>query len=146
MKNTKAIFLIVLGSFLMATGFAFAETAYEQLQRGFGDDRSATVLPQNKEVVNVSAQTGVPAASAPAAVTPAAATPAPAAAAPAVTTPPPAPKPTLGESVKSFLGEHRRDILLGGIGAYLGWALVGTMAGALTGGLFFLAFFWFAAL
>jgi hypothetical protein len=63
-----------------------------------------------------------------------------------VTTPPAAPKPTLGESVKSFLGEHRRDILLGGIGAYLGWALVGTMAGALTGGLFFLAFFWFAAL
>ena len=139
-RSTKAIFLIVLGSFLMATGFAFARENVALDQAGLWLDKSAL----NDAVV---ASGGSP-APAPAvttaapAVSPAVAVPTP----PAVTTPPPAPKPTLGESVKSFLGEHRRDILLGGIGAYLGWALVGTMAGALTGGLFFLAFFWFAAL
>lgn len=148
MKNTKAIFLIVLGSFIMATGFAFAaesETFNKLMNNNpFNDGRSASVLPASKAVLDVSGQTNVPAASAPAAAVTAPAAPAPAAAAPAVA--PAEKKPTVGETIKSFLGEHKKDILLGGIGAYLGWALVGTLAGALTGGIFFLAFFMLAGM
>lgn len=142
MKNTKAIFLIVLGSFIMATGFAFAGEAYDQLKNNPFGGSAVEISP-----VTVPAPTlnkNAPAVPAPTAVTPA---PAPAAAAPAPAAVAPAEKkPTVGETIKSFLGEHKKDILLGGIGAYLGWALVGTLAGALTGGIFFLAFFMLAGM
>ena len=46
MKNTKAIFLIILGAFLMATGFAFAEPALDQLRNGpFGGSAAADLTP-----------------------------------------------------------------------------------------------------
>jgi hypothetical protein len=148
MKNTKAIFLIVLGAFLMASGFAFAAESetYNRLAANgnpFGDSRASDITP-----VNITA---------PALTNADKAIPTPTgvntnatrnndATVTKETTPPPAPKPTIGESIKSFLGEHRKDILLGGLGAYIGWALVGTVAGALTGGIFFLAFFALAAM
>ena len=132
MKNTKAFFLIILGSFIIATGFAFAETAYEQLEKGFGD-RAADVSLVNKTILDTSGAAPVPAAPAPAATTPAPA------AAPAVAPTPPAPtpapaKPGLGETIKNFWVDNARNILLGGIGAYLGFALfgpVGIVLGAL---------------
>lgn len=130
MKNTKAFFLIILGSFIIATGFAFAETAYEQLEKGFGDRASAIgQLP-------VSAGSVAPATPAPAATTPA---PAPAAAvAPTPPAPTPAPaKPGLGETIKKFWVDNARNILLGGIGAYLGFALFGPV-GLVLGALCFL--------
>lgn len=131
MKNTKAFFLIIIGSFIIATGFAFAETAYEQLEKGFGDRSASGQLP-------VSAG----GATAPAASGPAATSPAPAAA-PAVAPAPPAPtpapaKPGLGETIKKFWVDNARNILLGGIGAYLGFALFGPV-GILVGAIAFLA-------
>jgi len=136
MKNTKAFFLIILGSFIIATGFAFAETAYEQLEKGFGD-RAANVSPVNKTILDTSGAAPVPAASAPAATTPAPA------AAPAVAPTPPAPtpapaKPGLGETIKNFWVDNARNILLGGIGAYLGFALFGPV-GLVLGAIAFLA-------
>lgn len=130
MKNTKAFFLIVLGSFIIATGFAFAETAYEQLEKGFGDRSAIGQLP-------VSAGPAAPAATAPAATTPAPA------ATPAVVPTPPAPtpapaKPGLGETIKKFWVDNARNILLGGIGAYLGFALFGPV-GIIVGAIAFLA-------
>lgn len=148
MKNTKAIFLIVLGAFIMATGFAFAvesETYNKLAANGnpFGDSRATDITPVNitapaltKADKAIPAPTGVNTS----------ATKSNNATVVKETTPPPAPKPTVGETIKKFLGEHRKDILLGGLGAYIGWALVGTVAGALTGGIFFLAFFALAAM
>lgn len=130
MKNTKAFFLIILGSFIIATGFAFAETAYEQLV----DSNRAAAIGQLP--VSGGGATA-PAASGPAATT----SPAPAAAAAVVPTPPaptPAPaKPGLGETIKKFWVDNSRNILLGGIGAYAGFALFGPI-GLVLGALFFL--------
>lgn len=135
MKNIKALFVLTLGSFLLATGFAFAETAYEQLEMGFGGNRAAEVSPVNKDILDTSGAAPVPAASAPAATTQApAATVAPAPPAP---TPTPAKPPTLGETIKKFIGANARNMLLGGIGAYLGFALLGPV-GLVLGALFFL--------
>jgi hypothetical protein len=129
MKNTKAIFLIVLGSFIIATGFAFAENvSYEQLKSGpFGGvamgDLTVAADPSR-------------AATAPAPVT-AAPAPAAAAAVPAVSAPAPAPAPgpTAKEKAKEFLQKHMGTMVLTGIGAYLGFALFGPI-GLLLGGLF----------
>lgn len=114
MKTTKAFFLILLGSFLLATGFAFAENvALGQLQKGFHDDRSASVTPTlgiNKSAASLKA------------TAPPAPAPAPA-------------KPGVWETAKKFLTDNARNIMIGGIGAYLGFALlgpVGIILGALT--------------
>jgi len=46
MKNTKAVFLIILGSFLLATGFAYAEDkpAMQSLKEWAGDTTPVQVL------------------------------------------------------------------------------------------------------
>ena len=137
MKNTKAVFFIILGSFIIATGFAFAvesETYNDLVKNGAWGTRSGT------EQLGVAA--GSPAPNAPsaspapaAAPTPAAVVPAPAAA-PAVK---PEEKPTFGENVKKFLGKHMATMAMVGIGAYVGFALMGP-AGILMGALFMYAF------
>lgn len=137
MKNTKALCLIVLGSIFLAAGSAFAENvSYEQLKIGF--DKSAL---QDLPVVYAPPAPATSLAAPAAATLPAAATPARAAApAPAATpaAPPPAPKPTLMDTVKKFIGDNARNMLLGGIGAYIGFVLLGPI-GLLIGGLLFLA-------
>ncbi|MDA8130853.1 MAG: hypothetical protein M0011_05040 [Elusimicrobia bacterium] len=145
MKNTKAVLLIILGAFIMATGFAFAEqVAYKQAEDAvakppevvFGNSnaslptgtaRTAAVKDPVQEKLDQIRALNIKAAD-----------PAPA--------PAPAPKPTIMDGVKKFIGAHKADILLAGAGAYIGWALMGTVAGALTGGLGFLLFFMFANL
>ncbi len=117
MKNTKALSLILVASFFLATGSAFAG-ALGQLQAGpFGDGRSSSVSSDNKGLGDIGAMK---------------------AAAPAASAPAPAPKPTLMESIKGFIGDNARNMLLGGIGAYIGFVLLGPV-GLLIGGLLFLA-------
>ena len=132
MKHTKAIFLIVLGCFLMATGFAFAveSNLYNSTKGGdpFADGRSATVMP------GVTKSAGLPMLKA--ATPPPAATAAPAA----------DPKPTVGETIKKFLKDNKETMVMVGVGAYLGAALIGGVMGAMTGGLFFFALAFMAAL
>lgn len=134
MKNTNAVFLIILGSFLLATGFAFAgeNVALSQAQ-GWLNKGALTDA--------VTAAGGASPAAAPAAPAPApaaAATTPPAVPNPTtVTTPPAEPKPTLGERMSKFLQANRRTIFMTGIGAYMAFALIGTGVGALLGGLLF---------
>jgi|GEM_PF-2322493 len=135
MKNTKAILFIVLGSFILATGFAFAEdSALEQLKSGPFSGASVGDL-----VVKGAAgsTTIIPPA------TPAVTPPVVPATPPAVTPPPPPkpePVPTIGQSVMKFLGDNKTNIMLGGLGAYLGLCLIGGPAGILIGAIFLLAF------
>ncbi len=143
MKNTKAVLLIILGAFIMATGFAFAENvAYEQLKRSVAEnpavsfDKSDASLPTGTAQTKAAADPVQEKLDQIRAANLKAAAPAPA----------PAPKPTIMDGVKKFIGAHKADILLAGAGAYIGWALMGTVAGALTGGLGFLLFFMFANL
>lgn len=113
MKNTKAIFLILLGTFLLATGFSFAGS-YDQLKSNpFGDGKSASISPDNRSAGPVNLKAAAPA-------------PAPAPA-----------KPGVGETIKKFWVDNSRNILLGGIGAYLGFALLGPV-GLVLGAIFFL--------
>lgn len=141
MKNTKAIFLIILGAFIMATGFAYAGEAYNQLSNGpFGNSNAVEFTPVNVPAAGLNRALPTMTEVKP----PEQKTVPPVTKAAEVKAEPA--KPTFGESVKNFLGEHRKDILLTGIGAYLGYALIGTLAGALTGGLFFFAFFALAAM
>ncbi|MBI4350541.1 MAG: hypothetical protein HY550_03795 [Elusimicrobia bacterium] len=120
MKNNKAVFLIILGAFLLVTGFAFAGS-YDQLKSNpFGDGKSASFSPANTNSGGLTLK---------------AATPAPA--------PTPAPaKPTVGETIKKFLTDNARNIMIGGIGAYLGFVLLGP-AGLVLGAL---AFLWLGTL
>jgi len=147
MKNTKAIFFIILGAFIMATGFAFAkdQTAYETLLSGpFGTPVAADSF--NKAIIDTSGAAPVPAVSAPTPAAPAVVPPVPAPT--AVTTAPAKEekKPTFTEKAGEFFGKYRRDIFRTGIGAYIGFALIGTIAGALTGGLLCFAFFYMAGM
>jgi hypothetical protein len=117
MKNTKAVFLIVLGSFILATGFAFAG-AYDELKSNpFSDSRAATVSPFDNNNVMHDVSVKAP-------------TPAPA----------PAPEPSLGKKIMKYLGDNQTNILMGGLGAYLGFALIGGPVGIIAGA-FFLLFF-----
>ncbi|MDD5210437.1 MAG: hypothetical protein PHV36_13680 [Elusimicrobiales bacterium] len=116
MKNTKALCLIILGSFLSTAAPAFAGSM-NQLQDGnlFSDGRSASATP----TLGMQKGTGVPTLT--------------------VAAPPPAPaKPTMMESIKGFIGDNARNMLLGGVGAYIGFVLLGPI-GLLIGGLLFLA-------
>ncbi len=134
MKNLKAIILIVLGSFILATGFAFAgNVSFDQA----GDPtlwKGTDGGPQTLPVLNIVTST----ATAPAAATTTVA-PTPPATVPAVTTPPPAPPaptPSIGESIKKFVAGNMSNIVMGGIGAYLGLALIGGPVGIALGILF----------
>ncbi|OGR52699.1 MAG: hypothetical protein A2049_13060 [Elusimicrobia bacterium GWA2_62_23] len=140
MKNTKAVFFIILGSFIIATGFAFAvesETYNDLVKNGAWGTRSGT-----EQLVNA-APTGASSNSAPVSdptpatqVQPPPPAPGAPAAAPAAK---PEEKPTFGENMKKFLGKHMATMAMVGIGAYVGFALMGP-AGILMGALFMYAF------
>ena len=112
MKNLKAILLIILGSFFIATGFAFAaETAKKQL-KGVDASWNKTASTPDMTVSPFSPK------------------------APVVAKAEEAPKKTtVGEDIKKWVGEHKVQITAGAIGAYVGFALFGGILGALTGGL-----------
>ena len=127
MKNTKAIFLIVVGAFIMATGFAFAEgggVAYEQLVKEYkGIELPAPVMPApgaNKEAAL--------------AVTPA--TPATAATTVAVEK-----APTIGETVKKYVGANFSQIVAAAAIGLIAFLVIGTGGGGLLIGLLAFSFF-----
>lgn len=116
MKTFKAIILIILGTFFIATGFAFAgESAFSQLSSG-GFNKSSDDMSGYKSA-------GIPPASGPAEVKSA---------------PAPAPEPTVGQKIKGWIGANKSKMALIGVGAFLGYAIVGTALGACTFGLGFL--------
>jgi hypothetical protein len=143
MKNTKAVFFIILGSFIIATGFAFARenVAFSQLEE-LNKSGSAT-FDGISGAGNVPNPPGVSAAPAGAPVTAPATTVAPTPPAPGAPAVAPAPKPeekpTFGENMKKFLGKHMATMAMVGIGAYVGFALMGPV-GILMGALFMYGF------
>ncbi len=123
MKTIKAALLIILGSLFLATGFAFAgDSAYGSLAGGNPFGMQKGVVPTPSPAGPATGAVTTPAASNPAEV----GTPAP--------TPPAGP----GAQFKKWIGAHKTNIAAGAIGAYVGYALVGTMLGACTFGLGFL--------
>lgn len=139
MKNTKAIFLIILGAFLMATGFAFAGPAYDQLRNGpFGTTASVELTPVTipAENLNKALPTSVEVKK-----PEQKAIPEVKAAAPAEE-----PKPSFGEKVQEFFGKYRRDIFRTGISAWMGFALLGGPAGLLIGAVVGFSFFYMAGM
>lgn len=104
MKNLKAAIMIILGSFFIATGFAFAgDTAMGQLKNGAFDSRSA----------------GDPAGSLKAAAAPEASKAAQVQE---------EKKPSAGEKVKKFLSDAKPYIVAGALGAFIAFALIGPAA------------------
>ncbi|HCC48997.1 MAG TPA: hypothetical protein DEQ38_12910 [Elusimicrobia bacterium] len=146
MKNTKAIFLIIVGSFIMATGFAFASDpyngdAYNTLKSGpFGKSALGDLT-----VVGAPSSTKPPVSPDWTLTTPAKpTTPTPPAV--VISSEPAKPKPTLGEKAGEFFGKYRRDIFRTGISAYLGLALIGGPIGLLIGAVAGFAFFYMAGM
>lgn len=131
MKNSKAIFLIVLGTFLMATGFAFAENV-SLGQAGNpslwkSDGRAATVAPQ----LNIDTYYQ----SATAAMTP------PVPPAPVVTPPVPTPAPTpvvkpptIGEKISGFISGNKKILITSVLVGFLAFLVIGTGGAALLAG------------
>lgn len=113
MKTIKAIILIILGNFFIATGFAFAgDNAVNSLRGGPSFD-GATRGSGNMPAMRASDPAGVNKAEEVKAD----------------------PKPTTGEKVKKWVGENKTKIVFGGVAAYVGFVLVGTLFGAFTFGL-----------
>ena len=109
MKNLKAVVLIILGAFFLATVFAFGAegTAYRQLRGdAFGTGRSAagptlTVSSAREYKAEAAADS---------------------------------PKPGFKEKAAAVMGHIRRPLTGAMVGAFIGFLIVGTIAGALTGG------------
>lgn len=140
MKNTKAILLIVLGTFLMATGFAFAEnTSLDQAGNPSlwkGDGRATIALP--KLSIDTYYQ------SATAAMTPP--TPTPPVVTPPVPTPAPTPvvkPPTIGEKISGWVSGNKKILITSVLVGFLGFLILGTGVGALVAGAAAFAFFSF---
>jgi len=134
MKNTKAILLIVLGSFIIATGFAFAETSRSpiaQLNEAAGN--LATPVPSNPSAGT--SRDVVTTAPAPAVVPPAVPAPTAVAAAPAEK------KLTAGEKVKKFIGDNFSQIVTATAIGLIAFLVVGTGGAGLLIGLAAFAFF-----
>ena len=134
MKNTKAILLIVLGSFMIATGFAFAETdrpALDQL-KGWTIDMPVVSAPSKniaKETVTTTkaATTGVIAPAVPAPVKVEAAKPA----------------PTFMESAKKYFGDNQSQIVSAVAIGLLAFLIIGTGGAGLAIGILAFALFKF---
>ncbi len=143
MKHAKAIFLIVAGLCMIATGFAFADsdgTAFKQLQDEAAMQPSVHINISGGVRNDATLRSASPAGASSTIILPKVAYPQ------AVKEDPPAPPPTMGQKIKKFIVDNRPTIFMGGVGAYIGFALMGTLAGALTGGLFFVGLLLFANL
>lgn len=128
MKNTKAVFFIVLGAFLMATGFAFAapSATFDRAlsgQSSFDGNKSKidlTVTRGNSVMSNTSgASLG------------------------AKPEPTPEKVPTTGEKIKKFVGDNSSEIISAAAIGVLGFLVFGTAGvglaiGAAAFGFFFL--------
>jgi len=140
MKNSKAIFLIVLGTFLMATGFAFAEnTSLAQAGNPSlwkSDGRADTVLPQlNIDTYYQSATAAMtPPTPTPPVVTPPVPNP---------TTPEVKPPPTIGEKISGWVSGNKKILITSVLVGFLGFLILGTGVGALIAGAAAFAFFSF---
>ena len=132
MKNTKTFFLIVFSSFIISTGFAFAENvALGQLEEWVkttapaGDVKidktldKTTLTDLAKDTKGITKGVGDVKAA----------------------VEPPAPKPT---PIKDFVAEHKTKIFGAVLGGFLGFALFGPV-GILLGAAFMLGFMWAAA-
>lgn len=140
MKNTKAIFLIILGSFIIATGFAFAgeSVSFNQLVAmeksgsatfdGLPGAGNAPIPPQ----VNA-ANAGNPLPTTPVQTAAQQTPPKPGDPAAAAK---PEEKPTFKDKLNKYLKEHMSTMVMTGIGAYAGFALLGGPVGLIIGALF----------
>jgi len=144
MKNTRAFFLIVIGSFVIATGFAFAEaeiSPYEQLVKEYNN--RGTALGSLVEAAPAGTVQSTPSPDTTPILTPHAAVVT--AVVPAVPAPKPDPAPTAGEMAKKFLKANMAVMVMAGVGAYLGMALLGP-AGMVTGAVFMFALMFLGSL
>ena len=139
MKNTKAVFFIILGSFLLATGFAYAREdgpAMQKLLEISGDNTTAVDTLNSAGVKNTA---GLTKGASGAALKAALPTPTQTKA-----TPPAPPKeekkPTLGEKVKAWAGDNFSNIIASAAIGLLGMLIIGTGIGGLLVGLAFFGF------
>ena len=130
MKNLKAILLIVLGSFFIATGFAFAEsekTAYRDLELTAKSIEMPVV-----EFTNQGAARDVVVTKAAAPVV----APPPAPAIPAYTKVEPVkPAPTFMEKTKKYIGDNMSQIVSAAAIGFLAMLVIGTGGAGLLVGL-----------
>jgi hypothetical protein len=139
MKNTKAIFFIVLGAFLIATGFAFAgeSDTYTKVANDGGVKAWNTVNPEAPAVKFDGATTDKSAGTKKSFLLKAAAASPSVPAVKAAATPP-APEPTAKEKMDKFLKDNMPAITLSAVGAFCGFALFGPI-GILMGAAFMFA-------
>ncbi len=126
MKNTKAILLIVLGSFIIATGFAFAENvAYGQLEDA---NKTITLPVMSPPSQNITKEVAVTRAAAPITVV-----------APAVPAPTKVeeakPAPSFLETAKKFFGDNKDQIVSAAAIGLLAFLIIGTGGAGLLVGL-----------
>ncbi|MBI5743204.1 MAG: hypothetical protein HY952_01515 [Elusimicrobia bacterium] len=136
MKNTKAIFLIILGSFIIATGFAFAvESETFTKLAASGDpwgNRSAT--GQLVDAAPSGTSSNLPPVSGPTSSPQIQQPPAPGK--PSDDAKAEEKKPTFKENLNKYLKEHMSTMAMTAIGAYAGFALLGGPIGLIIGALF----------
>lgn len=130
MKNNKLPFTILFGLLFAAIGGnVFANVALEEAKGWMNPNATADDirigLIADKDAAAKLTLSAKPAA-------------APVVAVPPVPAPVPAPEPK-PNPIKKFISENKTNIFSAGLGAYLGFAVAGTLAGALTGGIFVLA-------
>ncbi len=133
MKNTKAVFFIILGSFLLATGFAYAGEALDQLKAAASDDTAAVQTLQAAGVANNAPLT----AGKTKGVDLAAQIKSGGVVAPAVSSAAPASdkdKKKPGEAVKEWIGKNFSQIIAAIAIGFLGFLVLGTGGGALAVG------------
>ncbi len=124
MKNTKAVFFIVLGAFLMATGFAFAAPS-QTFDRALSGQSS---FDGNKSGIDLTVTRG-------AAGTPGASLGSKAA-------PTPEKVPTTGEKVKKFVGDNFSKIVSTVAIGILAFLVIGTGGAAAAVGAAAFGFFY----
>ena len=139
MKNTKAVFLIILGSFLLAMGFAYAKEdgpAMQKLLEIAGDNTPAVDTLRAAGVQNTAGLTRGAAGVNLTANTRAAA----AAAVPKATAPAKVDKPKPMEAAKKWIGKNFDEIVASAAVGFIAFLIIGTGIGGLLVGLAFFGF------
>jgi hypothetical protein len=130
MKNTKAIFFIVLGAFLMATGFAFAAPS-ATFDRALSGQSS---FDGNKSGIDLSAQ-----------IKSTRSAPEASASTRSLGEPEAVKKPSAGEKVKKFVGDNFSKIVSAVAIGFLAFLVIGTGGAALAVGAAAFGFFFMMA-